>query len=202
MQDIIRPARIIREVPDAPTDPDAFLEWSSRQPRGRKFELSRGKVIEIMINVTRRHALVCSNLAAELRRLLNRTQFLITTADFAVRTPFGIRGPDVLVEPVNPDLSALSSSDPVLLAEVLSPSTVGIDLMEKVEEYTAIPSLQAYLICSQDLPLAWFYAREGDAWPKKAREIAGRDQAVPVPALGIELAMAAIYEGIPDPPQP
>jgi hypothetical protein len=70
---------------------------------------------------------------------------------------------------------------------------------EKIPEYAALPSLRAYLICSQDLPMVWLLAREGGARPDKPQPIERRDKKVPLPGLGIELSMAAIYHGIPDP---
>jgi Uma2 family endonuclease len=199
MQDRVRKTPLIRVVPDAPTEPKAFLEWSSRQPEGFKYELSRGQVTEMMIWVTRAHFRICTNLVLELGRLLDRERFLIGSADFAVQTPYGIRAPDVFVEPMTADLDERISGNPGFLAEVLSPSSVGIDFAEKIPEYTAIPSLHAYLICSQDLPLVWLLARDQGAWPDKPPPIEGRDATVPIPGLGIELSMAALYHGIPDP---
>ena len=49
MQDNLRKTPSIRVVPGAPTEPKAFLEWSSRQPEGFRYELSRGQVTEMMI---------------------------------------------------------------------------------------------------------------------------------------------------------
>jgi Uma2 family endonuclease len=199
MQDQVRKTPSIRVVPDAPTEPKAFLEWSSRQPEGFKYELSRGQVTEMMIWVTRAHLLICTNLVLELGRVLDRERYLIGSADFAVQTPFGIRAPDVIVEPMPVELDQRVSSNPIFLAEVLSPSTVGIDFAEKIPEYTAIPSLEAYLICSQDLAIVWLLARDKGAWPDKPQPIEGREAMVPLPGLGIELSLAALYHGIPDP---
>jgi Uma2 family endonuclease len=199
MQDKLRKTPSIRVVPDAPTEPKSFLEWSSRQPEGFKYELSRGQVTEMMIWVTCAHFRICSNLVLELGRLLDPERYLIGSADFAVQTPFGIRAPDVIVEPMTAELDQRVSGNPVFLAEVLSPSSVGIDFAEKITEYTAIPSLHAYLICSQDLPMVWLLARDRGAWPDKPQPIEGRDGTVPLPGLGIQLSMAALYRGIPDP---
>lgn len=199
MQDKVRKTPSIRAVLDAPTEPKAFLEWSSRQPEGLKHELSRGQVTETMIWVTRAHVLVCTNLVLELGRFLDRKQYLIGAVDFAVQTPFGIRAPDVFVEPMTTELDHRISGNPVFLAEVLSPSSVAIDFAEKIPEYTAIPSLHAYLICSQDWPMVWLLTRDNGTWPDKPQPIEGRNEGVPLPGLGIELSMAALYHGIRDP---
>jgi Uma2 family endonuclease len=187
---------------DIPTEPDAFLEWASGQPReAGRFELSNGRVIRTVINVSRRHALVCSNIAFELMRQLNRDLYQVASADFAVRVGHSVRGPDIVVDLARPDGSELSTSEPIFIAEVLSPSTAALDFTTKQREYTALLSLQTYLVCSQDEPRAWVWARRADgSWPVEVEMVEGRDGSIPLGGLAIELAMAAIFRGIPDPP--
>jgi Uma2 family endonuclease len=187
---------------DVPTEPEAFLEWGSRQPReAGRFELSNGRVIRTVINVSRRHALVCSNIAFELMRQVNRDLYQVATADFAVRVGRSVRGPDVVVDLVGPDGSQLSTSEPIFIAEVLSPSTAALDFTTKQREYTGLPSLQTYLVCSQDEPRTWIWARQTDgSWPVEAEMLEGRGGSIPLGGLDIDLTMAAIFRGIPDPP--
>jgi Uma2 family endonuclease len=186
----------------APTDPDTFLRWSSQRRREEgKFELSRGRVVCNMIFASRGHAHVCSNLLGELLRLVDRDRFDISAADFAVRTKVGVRSPDVVVDQRVPDRRQLETSLPLFIAEVLSPSTTGTDFTEKLEEYTAIETLQTYLICSQDEPRAWVWSRQSDgSWPKRPTELAGREGTVALGGLAVAIAMAAIFRGIPDAP--
>lgn len=188
---------------DIPTEPDAFLAWASRQPReAGRFELSNGKVTRT-VNVTRRHSMICLNIAVELRRLLDRKRFVVSSVDFAVRTPVGVRGPDVMVDSEQLPGAALATSQPVFIAEVLSPSSTALDLTTKQREYTGIPSLQTYIVCSQEGPLVWLWTRMPDnSWPVEARMIEDREVAIPLLGLEVELSMAAIFDGIPDLPQP
>jgi Uma2 family endonuclease len=187
---------------DIPTEPEAFLVWSSQRKREEgKFELSRGRVKRNEPYATRAHARACTNIFGELARSLDDELFDVGLSGFGVRTPVGIRTPDVLVDPVNADLTQLATTTPVFIAEVLSPSTTGIDFTEKLDEYTAIASLQTYLICSQDEPRAWVWLRQADGlWPKLPTELAGREGTIALRDLGIELSMAAVFRGIPDPP--
>lgn len=187
---------------DIPTEPDAFLAWAARQPReAGRFELSNGRVIRTVINITRRHSIICTNITGELLQLLDREKFTVSMADFAVRTATGIRGPDVMVDSEQLPGTALSTSKPIFIAEVLSPSTAALDLTTKQREYTAIPSLQTYLVCTQDEPRSWVWTRRQDgSWPVDAQTIEGREASIPLGGLGIELSMAAIFRGIPDPP--
>jgi Uma2 family endonuclease len=188
----------------APTEPDAFLLWSSRRQREEgKFELTRGRVVCNMINASRGHAEICMNIILELGRLLDRDRFAVSSADFAVLSRFGVRSPDVVVDQRVPDRRQLETSTPLFIAEVLSPSTAGTDFTEKLEEYTSIDTLQTYLICSQDEPRAWVWSRQSDSsWPKLPTALVGREGAIALGGLGVELAMAAIFRGIPDAPGP
>jgi Uma2 family endonuclease len=188
---------------DIPIEPDAFLRWSASLDRRHpyKYELSAGRVRRMMIRVSRAHSLVTTNLLGELLAKLDRTRFHAGVAEFGVKTADGVRYPDVVVDRASADLKALACEAPIFIAEVLSPSTMGLDFTEKLDEYAAIASVQTYLICSQDEPRAWAWARQPDgALPRQPVEFVGRQDSVPLGGLGIELAMAGIFRGIPDPP--
>jgi len=188
---------------DIPTDPEAFLRWGTTLDRHHpyKYELSNGKVSRMMIQVSRAHARVAKNILVELDQLLDDKRFEAGAAEFGVKTAGGVRYPDIFVDRASDDLKGLACEAPILIAEVLSPSTAGRDFTEKLHEYTAIASVQTYLICSQDEPRAWVWSRQSDgSWPHLPLELAGRDGAISLGGLGIELAMAAAFRGIPDPP--
>ncbi|HEX5997981.1 MAG TPA: Uma2 family endonuclease [Hyphomicrobiaceae bacterium] len=193
------PDRIADLIASAPTEPEAFLDWSEqRQREDGKFELSRGRVVCNMIHASRYHSRVLRNLIGQLDRLLDPDRFDIGVSDFAVRTPYGIRSPDVVVDEARPERGRITTT-PIFIAEVLSPTTEKVDFTEKLEEYTAIETLQTYLICSQDEPRAWAWARQGDgSWLSQPTVIVGREGAIAPAGLGIELTMAAIFRGIPD----
>ena len=188
---------------DIPTEPEAFLQWGTSLDRHHPstYELSNGEVSRMMIQVSRAHWRVTANILGELLRKLDQTRFEAGPAEFGVRTGIGIRYPDVLVDRVSSGLEDLACEAPIFIAEVLSPSTAGLDFTIKLQEYTAIASVQTYLICSQDEPRAWIWARQSDgSWPKLPTELAGRKDTIPLGGLDVELSMAAIFRGIPDPP--
>jgi Uma2 family endonuclease len=188
---------------DIPTEPEAFLRWAAKLDRHQpyKYELSSGRVSRMMIQVSRAHWLVTANILGELLRDLDQTRFQAGPAEFGVRTGVGVRYPDIIVDRASSSLEALACEAPILIVEVLSPSTAGLDFTVKLQEYTAIASVQTYLICSQDEPRAWVWARHSDgSWPKLPRELAGRDGSIALGGLGIELSMAAIFRDIPDAP--
>ena len=140
---------------------------------------------------------------AHLAVFLTRIGSTFGAADFAVRTKVGVRSPDIVVDLHGSEGHELSTAAPIFIAEVPSPSTAGTDFSDKLEEYTAIETLQTYLICSQDEPRAWVWSRQGDgSWPRLPTELVGRDGAIALGGLGVEITMAAIFRGIPDAPSP
>jgi Uma2 family endonuclease len=188
---------------DIPTEPEAFLRWAANLDRHQpfKYELSRGKVSRMMIHVSRAHWRVTANLLGELLQKLDRTRFEAGPAEFGVRTGIGIRYPDVVVDRASPGLEDLACEAPIFIAEVLSPSTAGLDFTTKLQEYTSIASVQTYLICSQDEPRAWVWTRQSDgSWPKLPTELAGREDAIALGGLNVVVSMTAIFRGIPDAP--
>ena len=190
---------------DIPTEPEAFLRWAASLDRHYpyKYELSRGEVSRMMIRVSRAHWRVTKNLLRELLEKLDGTRSEAGPAEFGVRTGVGVRYPDVIVDRVSERLDDLACEAPIFVAEVLSPSTAGLDFTAKLQEYTAIASVQTYLICAQEESCAWVWARRSDgSWPKLPTELTGRDGAIALGGLGVELSMAAIFRGIPDPRTP
>lgn len=190
-------------IADIPTDTEEFLRWGTKLDPDHpfKYELSNGKVSRTMIQVSRAHWLVTANILAELLSKLDRTRFHAGPTEFGVRTGVGVRYPDVIVDRATTRLKTLACDAPVFIVEVLSPSSIGKDFTEKLKEYTAIDMLPTYLICSQDEPRAWVWARQGDgAWPARPTELVGREDTIALGGLGVELSMAAVFRGIPDAP--
>lgn len=183
-------------VPGAPSNVDAFLKWGAEQPEGFRYELSRGLVYKSMVNVSRAHALVASNIIFELMSRLDREKIQVSAAEFGVQTPFGARMPDIMVDPGGGPNLEKAAKQPILLVEVLSPSTENVDFTEKLEEYQAIASLRHYLICSQSETKVWLWSRADDVWQGEPDVITDLTGAVVITGLGIELPMAAIYRKV------
>ena len=196
------PPLALRLAEGAPRDPDRFLAWAANTPalEGFEVELSRGEVTMMMVRVSQAHARICTNLLAALLGKFDRTTHLLTTADFGVRTEHGIRYPDILVDAGVGSGKDYAAREPIFIAEVLSPSSIATDMIEKRDEYLQLATLESYLICAQDEPRAWLFVREDGRFPASPVMIEGREATVDVPALSLSLAMADIFAGIPDAP--
>jgi Uma2 family endonuclease len=176
-------------------DKQAFLRWAESQ-EGR-FELKDEQVVTLARS-TRQHARIVGALITALSARLDANAWAICPGCFAVEIGSDIRCPDVVVERFDDDGTALSTDTPTMLVEVLSPSSVGTDMVEKLAEYTSLASLEAYIVASQEEPICWIWKRSGPerAFPPRPEEVAGRDKTIEITALGISLPMAEVFRGI------
>ena len=106
--------------------------------------------------------------------------------------------PDVVVTCDNADwdkdkrLKPFKIRYPRIIVEVLSPSTEKYDRKEKFVRYRCCPSLEVYMLVSQDEPLVEVY-RQSTGW-KQERFSAG--QAINLDQIGLDLLVDQIYEGV------
>ena len=179
-----------------PTTPDEFLRWN--EGREGKREFVRGRVVEMMINVTRRHAMLAARLTGALLRSFPYPQYSVGSADFGIRTPDGIRYPDVFVDRETPESKGtdLVASAPVLLVEILSSSSYGRDFVEKLADYTGLQTLLHYLIVSQEEPRVWLWSRDERGEWSGPLEVAGPDQDLVLSSLGVTVPLGELYAGI------
>lgn len=163
----------------------------------RKHEYIDGWV-RAMTGATNRHNQVVCNATFTLFAALRNQPCKPYNSDTKVRikTQQGFRFyyPDaqVVCDP-NPSSDVFQDS-PVMIVEVLSPSTRLYDFDEKMASYLSIPSLQYYLILEQHQPHATLMLKLGVSF---LRQIIERiDGKIDLPLLGCTLLMSEIYEGV------
>jgi Uma2 family endonuclease len=98
--------------------------------------------------------------------------------------------PDLQVVCDPSDRQERYTEHPCLIVEVLSDSTRRIDRGEKLDVYTRLPSLQAYLVVSPDQRRVEHHWRDGQEW--RLELIAG-EGVVPIPCLDAELTLDDVY---------
>lgn len=194
MNQIDRHARF-EPAADAPLEAvqDGFLRWA--EGRVGRHELVGGK-ITMMVGASEGHAELMALILAQLLAQVDRKRFLVTGAELGVRTPVGVRYPDVLVSERSGERRALAAIAPVFIAEILSPSSVAIDMIEKAAEYTAMPSVEIYAVFSQDEACAWMWERRDGRFPDKPVMVAGRDAAMRLEPLGADLRFDDLYAAL------
>jgi len=171
----------------------AFLAWAEGVEE--RCELAGGRVI-MMTGVSRNHSTIARNLTLALCKRLDQDKWPVFV-EFGLDTgPDSVRYPDIVVDRTGGDGKDYTASAPVLLAEILSPSSAAIDLGDKAAEYLQLPSLRAYLVFSQDEPKAWAWLRHDGPFAPGPTLFQGADAVIPVTALQIELPLAEIYSGM------
>lgn len=176
-------------------DKATFCRWVERQER--KYEWKEGGIVQ-MTNVTRAHSMIVTNFIVALSARLDRDIWSVMAVDFGVETEDAIRYPDIVVDPMRPDNpKGRRAESPIIMVEVLSPSSGARDFVEKLAEYQTFTTLEAYIIASQDEPICWLWQRQEDgAFPAVPEEIVGRDVTIELTARAFALPMAEIYRGI------
>jgi Uma2 family endonuclease len=89
------------------------------------------------------------------------------------------------------DLSTPVIAEPVIIVEVMSPSSEADDAGRKWFSYRKIPSLRHYLVLSQDQRVAQVHSRAGDLW----RERFVSAGAIELDDPPLRLEVEAIYAG-------
>lgn len=138
------------------------------------------------------HVRICANITAALHADALRAKCRLYASDMKLR--LGNRRtffyPDVMVAcgPDNPEDDF--ETEPCLLVEVLSISTAANDRLGKYNAYTALPSLQTYLMVEQTERRVYAYQRQGATWVLE--EVSEQGQ-VALPCLGRSLSLDEIY---------
>jgi Uma2 family endonuclease len=167
---------------------EEFLAWERQQP-GRH-EYAAG-VITMMTGGSLAHVTITMNVAFALRQALRGTGCRPFASGAKVVTPASARYPDVAVtcQPVRDLEDAVP--DPVVLFEVLSPSTEREDRGRKKFDYFATPSIRQYAIIEQDERRIDLYTRDGDRWTK---EVVTGSAMLNLARIDVEIPLDTIYE--------
>ena len=174
----------------APTEPRAFVAWENR--RKARYELIGGEV-RLMAGGSRAHDLVAGNILAALHIALRGTGCDVHGSNLKIVSPAGmVTYPDVFVRCGPLADEAVECQDPLVVFEVLSPSTRSEDLVRKRWAYQAIPSL-AHLVYVDAARVGIEIATrapDGRWWSVFLERL---DQTLALGALGIELGLRALY---------
>lgn len=173
-----------------------FIEMIRPRPDDERWELLDGEPV-LMAPQSERHQLIVSNLLRRLAPLAERQGCRVLPGlgllnDFVDNyAPI----PDVVVRcgPLLPDGYA---RDPILVAEVLSHSTMSNDRGRKSEFYKGLQTLRTFLLVYQDEVRVEVWQKEGSSWNFT---VLGPEGTINLPELQATLPVAEIYAGIENP---
>lgn len=185
-------------------------EWLLiEEATGERFEYHEGRLMPVnrMQGGTGTHALIGGNLVGSLFILARAQRDVLPESSrcgvyssdlrIMITTEKRYVYPDATVvcgEPIYDSKVPTAISNPILVAEVTSPSSDVYDHVDKFEYYSSLPTLRTYVIVSQNKPRVEVRERRegaGAGWVTTVYD--GTEASVPLPALGGDLAAEDIY---------
>jgi len=168
----------------------SFLAWEERQERPWEFD---GFQPVAMNGGTFWHDDISANLRSALKSRLVGRPCRPLGPNVKIRSAHSVRYPDCVVTCTRQPGTSTIVEAPVVVFEVLSPSTSRTDRIDKAREYLEIASIMRYLILEQDSVAATAYQRDSGAW--RATTLT-KDDALALPEIGISFPLAECYAGI------
>ena len=163
-----------------------------------------GEVIA-MSGGTESHNLIGSNINRQAGNALEQRPCRVYTSDMRIRTLTGVYTyPDVSIVCGQPQLADERKDillNPLVIFEVLSPSTALYDRGAKFDHYRSIPSLQTYVIVAQDHPSIDCYSRQPNAGGWLLTVARGLNAVIQIPAANFELSLSRVYANVEFPAQ-
>lgn len=208
---------VAAEIPEGPMTAEAFFAFIDARP-WEKWELIDGipELIkretppdpqlpsrpQAMGGATLRHGILSGNIADALGVSLRKKGCRVLR-DVFVRAvnPDGSENfmdPDVMIRcgPVTNDLDR-SIEDPLVVFEVLSPSTLSRDRGIKFNRYKSLESLrQIILVYPDEYRVESFSPDAAGSWATAPRLLTRLDDSLLIAETGTELAISEIYEGV------
>jgi Uma2 family endonuclease len=172
-----------------------FLDWAERQPKGR-YELVDGQVIA-MSPERNQHALLKFDVARVLRSAVAQAEVECTVfpdGPTVVIDEHTSREPDAAIQCDPFDPHSLVLDAPIVVVDVLSPSSARSDTGEKLSEYFSVASIRHYVIVNPFRKLVVHHARS-DPGKIETRIIESGEVNLSPP--GISVSVAEIFESIP-----
>ena len=146
------------------------------------------------------HSTISANLTVDLGPQFYKRRCRIYSSD--VRIAASLSGPIFYPDfaascdqPLYLDMKGRTLLNPVLIVEVLSPSTEAYDRGKKFEQYRRIPSLKQMVFVSQEYAHVEVFTRADDnTW--NLHSATGINEQVLLPAIGCVITLAHIYRDI------
>jgi Uma2 family endonuclease len=169
---------------------ERFLAWEGQQELRWEFD---GFAPVAMTGGTAGHEAIGGTLRALLRAHLTGKPCRAWGPTLKIEVNGRIRYPDAFVSCTPFPRERTIAPAPVVVFEVLSPSTSYTDRIAKVRDYQATASILRYVILEQDSVAATVLARRGADWVVTTH--AG-DEHLAMPEIDVVLSLAEIYSDL------
>lgn len=168
---------------------EEYLSFEGKSDQQHEYVAGR---VFLMTGGTAAHSEITANLSECLRRIAKKLGCHVYSHNLKVKVATSFYYPDVIYtcEPYQPD--ALWVTAPILIVEVLSPSTQSTDRREKLFAYREIPSLMQYLIVSQKERKIELYCKDQGSW---RQSVFVDSDALSLESIPVVLKLDDIYDG-------
>ena len=178
---------------DWPHTLEDFRAWHERQPEVWEFIDGTPR---LMAPGSKAHTLIKGNVHAALSQALRGTACRPLVDGAIVEVDGSSLIPHVVVACGPLDFSTPRVDDPVVVVEIMSPSSENDDIGRKLALYLRIPSLRHYVVVRQDARQIVHHQRRDDLGGMFLTNIAPADPLRLEPP-GVDLPFAVIFEGVP-----
>lgn len=177
----------------SPMSRDEFFAWAQAQDQRYEFDGYRPVA---MTGGNLGHGRLVRNINRQLANRLTGKNCESLGPDAGVATVGNVvRYPDAVVTCSKFDNGDHLVPNPVVVFEVVSPSSIRIDRIIKLREYQLVPSIRRYILVESDAAAITVLSRDGEHEPFSATGLA-EGEVLQLPELDIELPLAAIYEAV------
>jgi Uma2 family endonuclease len=171
-----------------------FDEFVAAVTEGREYELIDGELV-MMTNPTETHEQIASNIAAPLKLAMDRRGCRTYQGGMRVQAGHdsGARDkyrPDVVVR-CGASENRTYIVDPVVIVEVLSPSTIDHDRGAKLQFYKKLPTVQHIVLAYSDQMRLEHYARSPEVW--RLTVLTAPDHRLDLDAVDFEIGLDQVY---------
>ena len=201
------PPSITQDITTTHFTPDEYRVME--ETAAERHEYCNGEIIA-MAGGSEVHSAIATNLLVYLGFLLRDTNFRLYNSDLRVWIPEYNCGTytDLMIVDGQPQLNGERTDEilnPLVIVEVLSPSTEGYDRGEKFRKYRSLPGFCEYLLVSQTEPYIEQYHKLDDSSDSEALLQAVRwqwqvydhlDQSILVHSLNVEVPLGEVYRRI------
>lgn len=187
--------RVQKVVPVTIADFDVFVE---HQADDAVFELVDGQIV-MTTNSNQRHEQIASNLGWALKLAMDKRGCRTSQGGMRVQISDNMQDvdktkPDVVERCGTTTAQAETRNyiiDPLVIVEVLSPSTMDYDLGDKLDLYKLIPTMRHIVIAYQDQMRVEHYRRVPGGW--KTDVLTKGDDKLVLEAVASQMPVEQIY---------
>jgi Uma2 family endonuclease len=172
-----------------------YLEGEKISPVKREYVYGE---VYAMADTSDKHNRIALNIASKLDNHLGNSTCETFIGDIKVRiSPNVYYYPDVLVSGEENPENPYFRNQPILIVEVISPSTKEIDRREKLLFYQQMPSVQEYVIVEQEKMHVEIHRRQPDGrWITYFYNDNDLDEQIEFESVGLKINLEEIYRRV------